>query len=95
MSGRSVEENLQISLAQAVLIASSLQDFAIQIIAHVARGGVLDDAAFAAIRASCIRNLKNSEPSGLSVEDQSEIVRKALNDLGYLIDDAIRRGRQA
>ena len=94
MSGRSVETNLRLSLGRAGLITMGLQDFAAKLIAHVSAGGTLDDNALASIRASCVLDLKNSDATGPSIEQQAEVFRKAIDDLEKLVDGAIQRGRQ-
>jgi hypothetical protein len=85
--------NLQESGMQLGMLALSLEDFSIQIIRHVLRGGVLDDEAFSEIKATAIRNLKNSAATGLSIEREAETFRKALEDFDKLMDDAILKGR--
>ncbi len=94
MSGRDPLTNYRLSLSQAGLVILALHDFAFLLIAHVSNGGALDDDALAAIRTTCLRNLKNADASGTSIEQQAEVFRKAVENVEQLMNDAIRRGRQ-
>jgi hypothetical protein len=49
MDNQDLIRNLQESGMQLGMLALSLEDFSIQIIRHVLRGGVLDDEAFSEI----------------------------------------------
>ncbi len=94
MSERDYTTNLLISTMQLSMVAASLEDFSAQIIRHVLSGGTLDDEAFTVIKASCIRNLKNSEATGVPIEYETEAFVKAVSNLEHLIDSAIIKGRQ-
>ena len=72
----------------------SLRDFAAMLIAHASDGGVLDDSTLAAIRDECVRKIKNADPAGLSVEQEAEVIGKAVKHVEDLLDAAIRDGRE-
>jgi hypothetical protein len=85
--------NLQISVMRMGLLATCLQDFAVQIMRHVLSGGTLDDDALSEIRQTCITNLKNSAMTGLPIEQEAEIFRDGIDKLNEFIDAAIQRAR--
>jgi len=94
MAGRDLITNLQISLMQISMVMLSLEDFSAQLIRHALNGGAMDDEALAGIKASCVRNLKNSDAPGVPIEHETEAFRKAVDTLKQLIDSAIIKGRQ-
>jgi hypothetical protein len=75
------------------IVALSMKDFATQIIRHVNDDGVLDDAGLAALKATCVRNLKNIAAQGVPLEQEATALNEALIMLGQMMDHAISRGR--
>jgi hypothetical protein len=75
-------------------VAACLKDFAARIIGHVERGGTLDDAAFAEIKAACVLSLKNSITAGLPIEDEAEAIGNAIETVQQFMDSAIAEGRE-
>jgi hypothetical protein len=45
------------------------------------------------LRDNCIRDLKNSTMTGMSLEEEAEIFRQAVENAEKLLDAAITRGR--
>jgi hypothetical protein len=46
------------------------------------------------LRDNCLRDLKNSTIIGMSLEDEAEIFRQAVENAEKLLDAAIARGRE-
>ncbi len=84
----------RLSAACLTLGSACLREFAARIIAHVSDGGVLDDSILASIRAECVRKIKNADPTGLSVEQEAEVIGKAVKHVEDLLDATIRDGRK-
>ena len=80
------------SVFRFALVAGALQDFSTQIIAHVVSGETLDDEALAVIKATCIRDLKNSSLPGMATEREVAFLQQAVMDLGRAIDKAVAIG---
>jgi len=81
--------------AVATLVAASgLSDFAAALIRRARANRPLDAAALAEIEAVCIQDAKNSEPLGLSLEDDAAAVREGIEILRYYIEAANAGGRQ-
>jgi hypothetical protein len=94
MDDKQILQNAKRSAAQAGMIALAFQDFAAKLIKHVRSGHPLDDAALATLRGDCIRDLKNSTMIGLSIEEEAETIRQAIENAEKLLDGAIASGRQ-
>ncbi len=93
MSGRDLYDQMRVQIHLALTV-ESLRKFAARIIAHASGGGTLDDDALAAIRAECIRDLKNADTTGMSIEQEAEAFGKVVESAEKVIDAAIREGRQ-
>ncbi len=93
MDDKQILQNANRSAAQAGLIALAFQDFAAKLIKHVRSGHPLDDASLATLRDNCIRDLKNSTILGMSVEDEAETFRQAIENAEKLLDGAISMER--
>ena len=50
------------------IVALNMKNFASQIIQHVNCGSPLDDAGLAALKARCVRSLKNTAAKGVPLE---------------------------
>jgi hypothetical protein len=94
MDDKQILQNANRSATQAGMIALAFLDFAAKLIKHVRRGYPLDDASLATLRDSCIRDLKNSTMIGMSLEEEAETFRQAIENAEKLLDGAIARGRQ-
>jgi hypothetical protein len=75
------------------IVALSLKDFSTQIIRHVSDGGLLDDAGFAALKTTCVRNLKNIAAQGVPLEQEAIALNEALIMFEQMMDLAVSRGR--
>jgi hypothetical protein len=75
------------------LVVLSLQDFATRIVRHVLRGGTLDDVGIAGIKDACIRNLKNIDAEGMSMNQEAETFGKAIENLQQFMSHIIAKGR--
>jgi hypothetical protein len=78
---------------QMGLVVLSLQDFATRIVRHVLRGGTLDDVGIASIKDACIRNLKNIDAEGMSMNQEAETFGKAIENLQQFMNHIIAKGR--
>lgn len=90
------EENIAIIGIPALVIgiaATGMQQFAIYLIRHIRAGGALDDDAFAKIAAKSVRDLKNSEMEGASIEEEAQTIGQGIKVLEKLIEFAVRRGK--
>lgn len=94
MDDKQVLQNATRSAAQAGMIVLAFQNFTAQLIKHVLSGNMLDDNSLMMLRDSCIRDLKNSTITGMSLEDEAEIFRQAVENAEKLLDGAIARGLQ-
>lgn len=92
MDDKELIANLSRSLAQLSLLVGGLEEFSMRLV----RGALprLDADRLAEIKAASLRALKNANISGLAIDAEAEILRKALRDLEKLIDGAIARARQ-
>lgn len=93
MDDKQILQNANRSATQAGMIALAFQDFAAQLIKHVRSGYPLDDASLATLRDNCIRDLKNSTILGMSVEEEAETFRQAIENAEKLLDGAISMER--
>lgn len=75
------------------IVALSLKDFSIQIIRYVSDGGLLDDAGFAALKATCVRNLTDIAAQGIPLEQEAKALNEALIMFEQMMDLAVSRGR--
>lgn len=75
------------------IVALSMKDFATQIIRHVNDGGLLDDAGFAALKAKCVRSLKNIAAQGMPLEQEATALNDALMMFGQMMDHVVSRSR--
>lgn len=92
----SVEEYLASLETNAMIlgiVALNMKNFASQIIQHVNGGGPLDDAGLAALKAECVRSLKNTAAEGVPLEQEATALNEALIIFGQMIDDAMLRTR--
>jgi hypothetical protein len=94
MDDKQILQNANRSATQAGMIVLAFLDFAAKLIKHVRSGHPLDDASLAALRDNCIRDLKNSTMIGMSLEEEAETFRQAIENAEKLFDAAIARGRQ-
>jgi hypothetical protein len=94
MDDKEILQNAKRSATQAGMITLALQNFAAQLIKHVRNGHLLDDADLATFRDNCIRDLKNSTLTGMSLEDEAETFRQAVENAKKLLDGAIARGME-
>ena len=95
MDDKQILQNATRSAAQAGMIALAFQDFTAQLIKHVMSGYPLDDVALMTLRNNCIRDLKNSSVIGISLEEEAEIFRQAVENAEKLLDGAIARGTRS
>jgi len=75
------------------IVALNMKNFACQIIQHVNRGGPLDDAGLAELKAECVRSLKNTAAEGVPLKQEATALNEALIIFGQMIDDAILQAR--
>ncbi|MGA4396270.1 hypothetical protein [Ralstonia nicotianae] len=85
--------NLQTSAMKMGIVSMCLQDLVSQIIWHVLNGGVLDDSAFATIKAKCIHNLKGVEGRGMPIEQEADSLDGALQIFEEMVSVAIANGK--
>jgi hypothetical protein len=92
----SIEEYLASLETNAMIlgiVALNMKNFASQVIQHVNGGGPLDDAGLAALKAKCVRSLKNTAAEGVPLEQEATALNEALIMFGQMIDDAVLRAR--
>jgi hypothetical protein len=94
MDDKQILQNAKRSATQAGMIALAFQDFAAKLIRHARSRGLLDDASLASLRDNCIRDLKNSTITGMSLEEEAETFRQAVENTEKLLDAAIATGTQ-
>ena len=75
------------------MITLVFENFTAQLIRFVLSGHLLDDTSLMTLRDNCIRDLKNSTMTGMSLEEEAEIFRQAVENAQKLLDAAITRGR--
>ena len=95
MDDKQILQNATRSAAQAGMITLAFQNFTAQLIRHVLSGHLLDDASLMMLRNNCIRDLKNSTITGMSLEEEAEIFRQAVENAEKLLDAAIARGTRS
>ena len=95
MDDKQILQNATRSAAQAGMITLAFQDFTAQLIRHVLSGYLLDDLSLMTLRNNCIRDLKNSSVTGMSLEEEAEIFRQAVENAEKLLDAAIARGTRS
>ena len=93
MDDRQILQNATRSAAQAGMITLVFENFTAQLIKFILSGNVLDDISLMMLRDSCIRDLKNSTMTGMSLEEEAEIFKQAVENAEKLLDAAIARGR--
>jgi hypothetical protein len=76
------------------MITLAFENFTAQLIRYVLSGHLLDDDSLMMLRDNCLRDLKNSTITGMSLEDEAEIFRQAVENAEKLLDAAIARGRE-
>jgi hypothetical protein len=75
-------------------ITLGLNNFLIQILSlYCAREG-FDIAALMEAKEECLRQLKNFEVAGMSIDDEAKMFRQALSAVERLIDGAITEARK-
>ncbi|MEO6381276.1 MAG: hypothetical protein ABI146_00780 [Nitrobacter sp.] len=95
MDDKQILQNATRSAAQAGMIALAFQDFTAQLIKHVISGYLLDEVSLMTLRNNCIRDLKNASVVGISLEEEAEIFRQAVENAEKLLDGAIARGTRS
>jgi hypothetical protein len=75
------------------MITLVFENFTAQLIRFVLSGHLLDDTSLMTLRDNCIRDLKNSTMTGMSLEEEAEVFRQAVENATKLLDAAITRGR--
>jgi hypothetical protein len=75
------------------MITLVFENFTAQLIRYVLSGHFLDDDSLKMLRDNCIRDLKNSTMTGMSLEEEAEIFRQAVENAEKLLDAARTRGR--
>jgi hypothetical protein len=93
MDDKQILQNATRSAAQAGMITLVFENFTAQLIKYVLSGQLLDDDSLMMLRDNCIRDLKNSTMTGMSLEEEAEIFRQAVENAEKLLDAAITRGR--
>lgn len=94
MDDKQILQNATRSAAQAGMITLAFENFTAQLIRYVLSGHLLDDDSLMMLRDNCLRDLKNSTITGMSLEDEVEIFRQAVENAEKLLDAAIARGRE-
>lgn len=77
---------------QMGVVAMWMKTFASEIIGHVLNGRILDDAALRQLKTQCLRDLKNIDVTGISIQQEAEFLRKAIEHVEQMIDMAIADG---
>jgi hypothetical protein len=75
------------------MITLVFENFTAQLIKYVLSGQLLDEDSLMMLRDNCIRDLKNSTMTGMSLEEEAEVFRQAVENAEKLLDAAIMRGR--
>jgi hypothetical protein len=94
MDDKQILQNATRSAAQAGMITLVFENFTAQLIKYVLSGQLLDEDSLMMLRDNCIRDLKNSTMTGMSLEEEAEIFRQAVENAEKLLDAAILRGRE-
>ncbi|MEH6951352.1 hypothetical protein V4R08_08370 [Nitrobacter sp. NHB1] len=94
MDEKQILQNATRSAAQAGMITLVFENFTAQLIRHVLSGHLLDDTSLMMLRDNCIRDLKNSTMTGMSLEEEAEVFRQAVENATKLLDAAIMSGRE-
>jgi hypothetical protein len=76
------------------MITLVFENFTARLIRYVLSGYLLDDTSLMRLRDDCIRDLKNSTMTGMSLEEEAEVFRQAVENATKLLDAAITRGRE-
>jgi hypothetical protein len=76
------------------MITLVFENFTARLIRYVLSGHLLDDTSLMRLRDDCIRDLKNSTMTGMSLEEEAEVFRQAVENATKLLDAAITRGRE-
>ncbi|GAB1716916.1 MAG: hypothetical protein NTAFB05_19580 [Nitrobacter sp.] len=93
MDDKQILQNATRSAAQAGMITLVFENFTAQLIKFILSGNVLDDISLMMLRDDCIRDLKNSTITGISLEEEAEIFKQAVENAEKLLNAAIARGR--
>jgi hypothetical protein len=95
MDDDKVLKNWKRNASVLALVSLGMEDFASKLAGHVLNGHALTDEAFANIKSSSIRNLKNSVSEGVSMEEETTIFTQALKHFETLMDGAIEKAKAA
>lgn len=87
------KRNMQQSAAALGHVALSLQQFSVRLMRIGLDAGVLDAETLALLREEAIRDLKNAQTVGVSMEMDADAVGQALGMLGPMLDAAIADAR--
>jgi hypothetical protein len=85
--------NLNRRLAAAGLVMMSLEHFSSVILAHAVRAHAIDPESIATYKAQVITELKNYDAAGISLHEERELFREAIESLEHLLNSAISRAR--
>jgi hypothetical protein len=86
-----ITRNLKHSALKLGSVAFGLEHFSSRILAHAIRANAIDSQAIESIKARSIADLKDSHFTGLSMEQEVDIIREAIDDLEKLMHTAISR----
>jgi hypothetical protein len=90
------EENWKRSARLLGLVMLTMETFALELIRSARKSGALDDAELARIQEGSVIALKNSYSTGgdVSIEEEWEIVTRAVEEFRKLSDGTIIQGRK-
>jgi hypothetical protein len=71
------------------IVSLSMKYFAEQIVRHVNSGGTFDNARFVALRAECMRYLKDIAAQGATLEQEVAALNEALIMFQQMMDDVM------
>jgi len=86
-------ENLMAGTAVLSILALGLNDFAIRLIKR-GRYELLTDAVLQEVRHACITEWKNTDTSGMGIDQEAALLGQAFDQLEQFLDRAISQGRQ-
>jgi hypothetical protein len=77
-----------------MLLVRGLENFTARVLGHALAGEEITEATLVDIKSECVRNLKNASVTGLPIEQETDALQQAIQDLEKSIDAAIAKGRQ-
>jgi hypothetical protein len=77
--------NPEAALAQLATLFNGLLMFTRQAIAHARSGGAVNDDELARIQAECLFKMRDSEASGLSIQDEALAINEGLRHLEEIL----------